>query len=251
MTKLLVSVRNVDEALIAASGGADFIDLKEPRAGALGGLPLVTLREVVAALRAVGSKLPISATIGDLPLAPLAAVLDRVRAVAACGVDYVKVGIPRNAHAPAALHALAGCDAAIVPVFIADAGLAPEHLQLACALPFAGLMVDTFDKTAGSLFNVMDEAALRDFLAQVRAAGRMAGLAGALRLADLPRVRALAPDFAGFRSAVCNGNRGDALDPVRLRALHQALHQALHNAMPAERQGNLDSRHSAAIGGEH
>jgi len=245
MTKLLVSVRNVDEALIAAAGGADFIDLKEPRAGALGGLPLATLREVVAALRAAGSKLPISATIGDLPLAPLAPVLDQVRAVAACGVDYVKVGIPRDAHAPAALQALAGCDAAIVPVFIADAGLAPEHLRLACALPFAGLMVDTFDKAAGSLFDVMDEAALRDFLARVRAAGQMAGLAGALRLADLPRVRALAPDFAGFRSAVCNGDRGGALDPARLRALHQAL----HDTMTAGCQGHGDTRHSAAVGG--
>jgi len=241
MTKLLVSVRNVDEALIAAAGGADFIDLKEPRAGALGGLPLATLREVVAALRGAGSRLPISATIGDLPLAPLGPVLDQVRAVAACGVDYVKVGIPRDVHAPAALqalHALAGCDAAIVPVFIADSGLAPEHLQLACALPFAGLMVDTFDKTAGSLFDVMEEAALRDFLARVRAAGpiaRLAGLAGALRLADLPRVRALAPDFAGFRSAVCSGDRGGALDPARLRALHQALHTAVQLSPPSAR----------------
>jgi len=243
MTKLLVSVRSVGEALIAAAGGADFIDLKEPRSGALGGLPLATLREVVAALRTAGSRLPISATIGDLPLAPLAPVLNRVRAVAACGVDYVKVGIPRDAHAPAALLALAGCDAAIVPVFIADAGLAPEHLQLACALPFAGLMVDTFDKTAGSLFDVMDEPALRDFLAQVRASGPMAGLAGlagiagALRLADLPRVRALSPDFAGFRSAVCSGDRGGALEPALLRALHQAMHPARHHARHQALQG--------------
>ena len=39
MTRLLVSVRSVDEALVAAAGGADFIDLKEPSQGALGGLP--------------------------------------------------------------------------------------------------------------------------------------------------------------------------------------------------------------------
>ena len=232
MTKLLVSVRNVDEALIAAAGGADFIDLKESRAGALGGLPLATLREIVAALRAAASKLPISATIGDLPLAALGPVLDQVRAVAACGVDYVKVGIRCDAHAPAALQALARCDAAIVPVFMADTGLAPEHLRLACALPFAGLMVDTFDKAAGSLFDGVDESALRDFLARVRAAGRMAGLAGALRLADLPRLHALAPDFAGFRSAICNGDRGGALDPARLRALRQALHTAVQLSPP-------------------
>jgi uncharacterized protein (UPF0264 family) len=143
--------------------------------------------------------------------------------VAACGVDLVKVGIPRDARAPGALRALVQCDAAIVPVFIADAGLEPAHLRLACQLAFAGLMVDTFDKAAGSLFDVMDEPALADFLAQVRAAGMLAGLAGALRLSDLPRVQALAPDFAGFRSAVCVGDRGGALNPARLHALVQAL----------------------------
>ena len=54
MTKMLVSVRNVAEALMAAEGGADFIDLKEPRDGALGGLPPATIAAVVAALRRQG-----------------------------------------------------------------------------------------------------------------------------------------------------------------------------------------------------
>ena len=50
----------------------------------------------------------------------------------------------------------------------------------------------------------------------------MCGLAGALRIEHLPRLATLAPDFAGFRTAVCHGDRGGALDPRRLRALHQA-----------------------------
>ena len=40
--RLLISVRSVDEALLVAANGADFIDLKEPREGALGGLPVAT-----------------------------------------------------------------------------------------------------------------------------------------------------------------------------------------------------------------
>lgn len=223
MTKLLVSVRSVDEALAAAAHGADFIDLKEPRAGALGALPLATILAVRAALRGQGCRLPVSATVGDLPLDDLDAVLQRVREVAACGVDYVKVGIPRCAEAPRALQALAQCGAPLVPVLIADAGIDAALLQQACALPFAGLMLDTFDKRAGSLFDRVDDAALAAFVAQVRACGRMAGLAGALRRDDLPRLRRLAPDFAGFRSAVCPGDRGGTLDPVRLQALAQAL----------------------------
>ena len=73
--RLLVSVRSPDEALLAARHGADLIDLKEPGAGALGGLPLATIRAIVAALRAEGVALPTSATIGDVPLAFTAATL--------------------------------------------------------------------------------------------------------------------------------------------------------------------------------
>jgi len=223
MTKMLVSVRNVAEALLAAGGGADFIDLKEPREGALGGLPPTTIAAVVAALRRSGSSLPISATIGDLPTQPLAPVLAQVHAVAACGVDYVKVGVERSPDAAGLLCALAACGHAVVPVFIADHGLDDTAVQLACRLGFPGLMVDTADKAAGSLFDVMTAAELRRFLHAVRANGAMAGLAGALRLQHLPAVRALAPDFAGFRSAVCAGDRSAALDPLRLQSLAEAL----------------------------
>jgi uncharacterized protein (UPF0264 family) len=59
MTKLLVSVRSVEEALLVATGGADFIDLKEPAQGALGGLPEATVRAIVHALRGSGCTLPI------------------------------------------------------------------------------------------------------------------------------------------------------------------------------------------------
>ena len=71
--RLLVSVRSIAEARLARDGGADFIDLKEPRDGALGGLPAPTISAIVEALdddaRAHGTaRLPISATIGDLPV---------------------------------------------------------------------------------------------------------------------------------------------------------------------------------------
>lgn len=235
--RLLISVRTVEEAWQAAEGGADFIDLKEPRAGALGGLPEATLREIVQSLHGGGSSLPgghgtrpISATIGDLPLIDLPAVMARVHAVAACGVDIVKVGIPRTADAApalAALDALAACGHAIVPVFIADQGLDAAVVAHAAALGprLAGVMVDTQDKLAGSLFDAMPMADLRHFVQTLRAAGQGVGLAGALRLQHLPAVLSLTPDFAGFRSAVCAGDRGGALEPARVKALRQALQQ--------------------------
>jgi uncharacterized protein (UPF0264 family) len=219
MMRLLVSVRSVAEALLAARGGADFIDLKEPGSGALGGLPVATIAAIVEALREHGSGLPVSATIGDIAVDERAVILARVAAVGACAVDYVKVGIERAPGAAGLLDALAACGQAVVPVFIADRGLDPALVDQACRLGFPGLMVDTADKRSGSLFDLLPEATLGRFIGQVRAAGALAGVAGALRLQHVPALLALAPDFAGFRSAVCAGERSGALDAGRLAQL--------------------------------
>lgn len=222
--KLLVSVRSVEEALVAADGGADFIDLKEPGRGALGGLPIETIREIVTALHRHRGDLAISATIGDVPLHEFHRIMACVAAVGECGVDYVKVGIERSVQAPGVLEALAASGWAIVPVFIADRGLELEHVARACTLRFPGVMADTSDKRAGSLFDVLSMDVLQQFVTTVRAAGPMVGLAGALRAGHVPLLRALAPDFAGFRTAVCAGDRSSALDPQRLRELSAAMH---------------------------
>jgi (5-formylfuran-3-yl)methyl phosphate synthase len=214
--KLLISVRSVDEALLAAEGGADFIDLKEPRNGALGALPLATIRDCVVALR--GSGLPVSATVGDAPN-DIAAAVQRI---ADCGVNYVKVGIERNAAMHDVLTVLAACGRPVVPVLLADQGLDASLVTHVAALPFAGLMVDTADKRAGSLFDCVPLPVLQRFIDSARAARLMCGLAGALRSEHLPRLIALGPDFAGFRTAVCSGDRRGDLDPMRLRALRQA-----------------------------
>ncbi len=213
MMKLLISVRSVDEAVIAAEAGADFIDLKEPRHGALGALALATIRDCVAALR--GSGLPISATIGDAPRD----IGEAVQRVADCGADYVKVGIEHNAAAHDLLAMLAACGRPVVPVLLADRGLDTALITHAAGLRFAGLMVDTADKRAGSLFDLAPLPAMQHFIATARAASLMCGLAGALRAQHLPRLISLGPDFAGFRTAVCAGDRGAALDGQRLREL--------------------------------
>ncbi|WP_295636896.1 (5-formylfuran-3-yl)methyl phosphate synthase [uncultured Methylibium sp.] len=229
--KLLVSVRDVDEALAAASAGADFIDLKEPRAGALGALPPATIRAVVAALRRRHPGRPVSATVGDFAPHEVDAVLERVDLTAACGVDYVKVGVAPGAHALLARLALRR--EAIVPVFITDAGVDAALISAACEGPFPALMLDTADKLQGSLLERLDDAPLRRFVEQVRRHGKLSGLAGALRAADLPRLQALAPDFAGFRSAVCDGARTGALDAARVERLAAALTWPANEAAPA------------------
>ena len=221
--QLLVSVRDVPEALAAVAGGADLIDLKEPNTGALGALPLHVVHEVVQALRAAGHTHPVSATVGDWALDARDAVLEQVRATAACGVDVVKVGIPRCDGATALLAALAGSPAPVVPVFFGDERLGEALLALACWLPFPALMLDTADKRAGSLFDRLDAATVRHFISRVQGAGRLAGVAGSLQPSQAGLLRELAPDYAGFRGALCESGRGSSLQPQRVQALVQAF----------------------------
>ncbi|GAB3757242.1 hypothetical protein GCM10028796_01040 [Ramlibacter monticola] len=228
MVKMLVSVRDAGEALLAAEAGADFIDLKEPANGALGALALPDVAHIVSVLRGRQPGLRISATVGDLSLQQADEILRRVERVAACGVDYVKVGLWPEPSEPGLastlVDALAACAARIVPVFVADQGIdlaLVEHALASGAFP--ALMVDTADKRRGSLLQRVPLATLAAFVATVRARGAMAGLAGSLRAEDSDALRGLAPDFAGFRGAVTRGGRADALDPRLVRLLRRRL----------------------------
>ena len=224
--KLLISVRSVEEALLAARNGADLIDLKEPGAGALGALPLPTIREIVTVLRGQGIALPISATVGDWLMTQRTAILERVGAVAACGVDMVKVGIeaqPSLHDARALLTALAACGQTVAPVFIADRGIDLDLVEHADARGFAAAMVDTADKHTGSLFETVTLDTLASIVRRLRERGVEVGLAGALRPSHAALLAMLAPDFAGFRTAVCARDRTSTLDTQRLRALSAAL----------------------------
>lgn len=219
MVEALVSVRSVDEALLAAAAGVRRIDLKEPRDGALGALPDAVLRDIVAALRGAGYGGEISATTGDHPPGALATLVQEAQRVAAQGVDVVKVGVLPGPGGTALLGALAALPLRVVPVLMVDQGLDPALADAACARPFHALMIDTVGKRGGSVLQRLDTLPLRRWIDMARAQQQVVGLAGALRLEDLDAVRSLAPDFAGFRSAVCANGREGPLDPLRLQAV--------------------------------
>ena len=223
MTAILTSVRNLAEACEAAAAGADLIDLKEPSDGALGAVDLAEIRRIVPVLRARWPNRPISATIGDLPADAHTERRLRVQAVARCGVDYVKAGIAPGLHASAAIDSLCSLDAAIVPVFLGDDGIDLALINYAAQRGMAGVMVDTADKTRGSLLAHADVDALAGLVAIAVRHGCLSGIAGSLRLQDAALLQQLAPDFAGFRGALCTGNRQGRFDAAKLVELRRAL----------------------------
>jgi uncharacterized protein (UPF0264 family) len=96
-------------------------------------------------------------------------------------------------------------------------------------------MLDTAAKQRGSLLQRVPLATLANFIAAVRLHGALAGLAGSLRIEDAPALRALGPDFAGFRGALTIGARAAALDARLVRQLRRRLapRAEVHAPLPA------------------
>ena len=97
MTRLLVSVRSVEEARVALDAGVDLIDFKEPRRGSLGAVDASTAAEIV---QAIGGRAPLSMACGEL-IASAAGVREATAGSSPSGKGWVRVeqtsGVPAEA----------------------------------------------------------------------------------------------------------------------------------------------------------
>src|SRR2546426_8865508 len=215
--QLLVSVAAVSEAHAALLGGADVIDAKDPRQGALGAVRQVVLDAICTG---VGAGRPVSAALGDE--GPPALIEQRARAAARRGAAFVKVGFRaaptvsqarrRAAAARRGAGEGEGDGTRVVLVAYADwaraPSLAPDPLvALAADTGAAGVLLDTAFKQAG-LFALLDTQTVRAWVAAAHDAGLFACLAGSLGGADFATARALGADLGGVRGAACGGGRG-------------------------------------------
>lgn len=222
---LLASVADLEEAETALALGAEVLDLKDPRAGALGAWPAARLSAAVARF---GGRVPLSATTGDLPMEPGLLRLAGER-VAASGVDVVKLGFFADAGRSEVLQELrplAARGVRLVAVLMADRDPDLADLRPFARAGFLGVMLDTADKRAGGLRHHRTEAELARFVAETRAHGLLCGLAGSLGIDDVEPLARLAPDYLGFRGALCGGDRRDRLDPDAFSHLRSALETA-------------------------
>lgn len=223
MTGWLASVTNADEALQVLAAGADIVDAKNPRVGALGALPLRTVGSIVNAVNGQGR---VSATIGDFFSMEAHAIARSVEAMAGTGVDFVKIGLFPSP-------ALQDCLDTIAPlcrkhrlVAVLFADRSPDILLVdrLADLGFVGVMLDTMNKGTGGLLQHQSVARLASFVARAKRLNLISGLAGSLRASDIPVLGPLGSDYLGFRGALCVKNaRTQALDPGALTAITRAM----------------------------
>lgn len=216
---LLVSVVNGAEAQAALQGGADIIDLKNPREGALGAPAPRVIQEVCAALK---KERPFSIALGEFPGKPSAAAL------AAWGSAFFQPDFVKVAFLP-------DSPPEEIPVALQEIKISLQHWEGekticlvsvafadrmgACSWSLAdfallsreggadGCLVDTWEKKGRSLRDYLKDEEIGGWIDFCHRQGLFCGLAGALKFSDIPPLKERNPDLIGVRSAVCGGDR--------------------------------------------
>jgi uncharacterized protein (UPF0264 family) len=231
MTGLLVSVRSAAEAETALAGGADIIDVKEPRRGALGPADPSVWREI---LETVDGRVPASAALGELHSNEVDDYASR-----AAGFTYAKIGLStwRRCHDSTAkwfqTKSALPAEVFVVPVLYADieatgwqtfSAAARAAISLAADSRSALLVIDTFQKNGANLLDLVSLPELQR-LSIVAAQDRIQlVLAGSLNEQAIETLLPLQPAYIGVRTSACAGGRDGTIDLGRVKSLARLVH---------------------------
>ncbi|VVB86063.1 (5-formylfuran-3-yl)methyl phosphate synthase [uncultured archaeon] len=218
--KLLVSPINVEEADIARLGGADIIDVKNPREGSLG----ANFPWMIKAVKKAAGAVPVSATIGDFNYYAGTASLAALGS-AVSGAEDFKVGLYDIQTKEQATDMLVNIVRSVKDYDknkkVVASGYS-DHRRINSISPFelpaigakAGVdvvMMDTGIKDGRSTFEFLTEQELTGFVESAQSHGLKTAIAGTIKFEDIPVLKRISPDIIGVRGCVCGGNRNSAI----------------------------------------
>ncbi len=229
--KLLVSPINTEEAIYALNGGADIIDVKNPKEGSLGANFPWVINDVK---KAVESKKPISAALGDFNFKPGTAALAAFGAASA-GADYVKIGLYDVQTEEQVFDMLSGIVQALKDIDVKVVACGYSDFDRINSidpklLPAIGekagvdlVMVDTGIKDGRSTFEFMSENDLVDFVNDAHSRNLETAIAGTIKFDDIPALKRIQPGIIGVRGIVCGGDRSTTIKPELVEKLKSEI----------------------------
>jgi uncharacterized protein (UPF0264 family) len=238
--RLLVSVRNLSEAVAAIQGGADVIDVKEPHHGSLGRAGTNVIRAISDLLRSSDRPSRLSVALGELTelTAASKSTRDQISTSLTSETEsFLKIGLAGTASRGASawkkqwlsIRDELGISNRWVAVAYADhlrAG-SPTPLEIFDFAVQSGchaFLIDTFVKDRQTLTAWLSVDQLSALIQRARTAGLMVALAGSIGRDDLPHLIPLASDLIAVRGAVCEGNeRLSTVSAHRVAEFRQAM----------------------------
>ena len=242
--KLLVSVRNLQEAEAAIRGGADIIDLKEPARGSLGMADVSSITAVSEWIAANASHVACSAALGELSQWDAQAATPD--SVPHAGLSYVKVGLANEGQGDSFRKRLSNLRQA-VDAFVATNAAGPKWITVAYAdhlvanspaiddvaafavdSESAGLLLDTYGKTGAALTEFVSVDDLSKLRQTLNDNGLLFAIAGQLQVSHIPTYRqSIQPDVVAVRSAACTDrDRTKSIDVSAVALLKASLEMA-------------------------
>jgi hypothetical protein len=230
--RLLVSVRDADEARVAIAAGVEVIDVKEPSRGSLGRADDETLREIADAVQ---GRAILSFAAGEaIDRRDSGSIVSDASALARSGYALFKYGPAglgrrddwREVLSDAWRSTAPGASPIAVAYIDYEAATAPSPeaiVELAIESGCFGMLFDTFGKAPRLGLTALPYARLRSCIAKARDAGLLVSLAGSLGIDDVADARLLQADVVAVRGAVCTGDRASRIDANRIAALQEAI----------------------------
>ena len=249
MTQLLISIKNVPEALVVLEVGVDIIDLKDPSVGALGALSTHETKQIVQVtkernnidLNATNLTL-ISATVGEQHV-DLNSLISDIREKYVLGVDIIKIAVSGLFYAEdfsSQIQSLTRCGIKLVAIFFADEPIDLALLVTLKKIGFFGAMLDTKTKQQ-NLLQVQTTSGLQMFTQICHENDLQSGLAGSLQTQHIENLIQFNPIYIGFRGGACKSlARENDLCRVKVIQIKEMLY--LHNKINAKSQ---ESKHLA------
>ena len=205
MTQLLISVKNVEEALLALASGADIIDLKDPNVGALGALDMPISLTILAAISRHASNQMISTTVGEnhANLNELIAAMQQRAAMAQVILKIAVSDLFYGTNFLVEMRKLVDAGVKIVAVFFADERVDLTLLPIIKRVGFYGAMLDTKHKHK-NLLQTQTKDDLYLFTHFCHQHHLKSGLAGSLQTQHIDSLTEFCATYIGFRGGVCN-----------------------------------------------
>ena len=213
--QLLISPINHDEAVEAIEGGADIVDVKNPKEGSLG----ANFPWVIKDIRGLTpDDLLVSATLGDVPYKPGTVSLAAMGALVS-GADYIKVGLYGTKNYDEAVEVMTNVvkavkdvnsDAIVVASGYADAhrvgAISPWDIPKVARDSGSNLaMIDTAVKDGKTLFDYFTIEDCENFVNEAHGYGLKVALAGSVKKDQLKPLYDVGTDVVGLRGAACVG----------------------------------------------
>ncbi len=213
--ELLVSAINLNEAKEAKIGGADILDVKNPKEGSLGANFPWVIREISDY---ANGEIIVSTTIGDVPYKPGTVSLAAL-GCAVSGSNYVKVGLygPKNYDEAmelmeAVVKTIKEYDDSIVVVACGYADAYKIGSVLPDIIPKVAYdsgcdlaMLDTYIKDGHRLTDHLNKDQLKEFTDKSHEYNLKVALAGSVNANDVALLKEINCDIMGVRGCVCTG----------------------------------------------